>query len=334
MPDTKNLSYAGAVNEALRQILDDDPKALVFGEDVAAPGGVFGVTKGLQKTFGRRVFDTPISESAILGGAVGSALFGMRPIVEIMWADFTLVAFDQLVNQAANVRYVSQGALTAPITVRMQQGSAPGACAQHSQSLEALFAHIPGLQVCMPATHQDAYDLLLTAAASPDPTIVIENRTLYHRDKQPVTLGGPVAPLGGAVVRREGTALTAVTWGAMQFQVLEAADALASRGIDIEVIDARWLRPLDMGHILSSVARTRRLAVIHEAHTIGGVGAEIVAAVAAAGIELDQPPLRIGTPDARIPAAPSLAQALIPNADRIIREIDSAFAAHAAKVSV
>lgn len=332
MPSTMNLSYAGAVNEALRRILGEDPKALVFGEDVAAPGGVFGVTKGLQKTFGERVFDTPISESAILGGAIGSALFGMRPVVEIMWADFTLVAFDQLVNQAANVRYVSRGALTAPITVRMQQGSAPGACAQHSQSLEALFAHIPGLQVCMPTTHQDAYDLLLTAAASPDPTIVIENRTLYHREKRPVTIGGPVKPLGDAAVRREGSALTAVTWGAMQFQVLEAADVLASRGIDIEVIDARWLRPLDMTNILSSVARTRGLAVIHEAHTVGGIGAEILAAVASTGIKLTQPPLRIGAPDARIPAAPSLMQALIPDTDRVVREIESVFTELTSKV--
>ncbi|RJO70093.1 acetoin dehydrogenase [Nocardia panacis] len=320
------LTYAGAVNEALRRILTEDPKALVFGEDVAAPGGVFGVTKGLQRSFGARVFDTPISESAILGGAIGAALFGMRPVVEIMWADFTLVAFDQLVNQAANIRYVSRGELTAPITVRMQQGSAPGACAQHSQSLEALFAHIPGLRVCMPATHQDAYDLLLTAAATADPTIVIENRTLYHRDRQPVELGRPVQPLGQAAVRRAGSALTVITWGAMQFQVLAAAETLAARGIDIEVIDARWLRPLDMSAILASVAKTRRLAVVHEAHTTGGLGAEIIASVVSAGIMLDQPPIRIGTPDARIPAAPSLAAALIPDAARIVAAIERVFA--------
>lgn len=191
MPDLKELTYAGAVNHALRTALRADDRTLVFGEDVAAPGGVFGVTKGLQREFGDRVFDTPISESAILGGAIGSSMFGMRPIVEIMWADFTLVAFDQIVNQAANIRYVSQGRLSAPITVRMQQGSAPGACAQHSQSLEALFAHIPGLRVCMPATAQDAHDLLLTSFDTADPTIVIENRTLYHQDKQVVDLDAP-----------------------------------------------------------------------------------------------------------------------------------------------
>ncbi|MDH6282697.1 alpha-ketoacid dehydrogenase subunit beta [Prescottella agglutinans] len=332
MPDTKNLTYAGAVNEALRRALTEDPTTLVFGEDVAAPGGVFGVTKGLRKAFGDRVFDTPISESAILGGAIGSAMFGRRPVVEIMWADFSLVALDQLVNQAANVRYVSEGVLTAPITVRTQQGSAPGACAQHSQSLEALFAHVPGLQVCMPATAQDAHDLLLTAIRSDDPTIVIENRTLYHGAKAPVALGGPALPLGGAVTRRPGTTMTVVTWGAMQFRVLEAADALAAKGIDLEVIDARWLRPLDTGAIKRSVQRTGRLAVVHEAHTFAGLGAEVVADVVCSGVELRRPPLRIGAPAARIPAAPSLVDAIVPTAERIVAEIESALVAEGAAV--
>ncbi|WP_430333141.1 alpha-ketoacid dehydrogenase subunit beta [Rhodococcus sp. ACT016] len=324
MPDIKNLTYAGAVNEALRRALTEDPTTLVFGEDVAAPGGVFGVTKGLRKAFGDRVFDTPISESAILGGAIGSAMFGRRPIVEIMWADFSLVALDQLVNQAANIRYVSEGVLSAPITVRTQQGSAPGACAQHSQSLEALFAHVPGLQVCMPATAQDAHDLLLTAIRSDDPTIVIENRTLYHGAKAPLAVGGPVLPLGGAVTRRPGTTMTVVTWGAMQFRVLEAADALAAKGIDLEVIDARWLRPLDTGAIKRSVQRTGRLAVVHEAHTFAGLGAEVVADVVCSGVDLRQPPLRIGAPPARIPAAPSLVDAVVPTTERIVAEIEAA----------
>lgn len=321
MPETKKLSYAESVNAALRRALAERPEALLFGEDVGAPGGVFGVTKGLRREFGDRVFDTPISESAILGGAVGAAMFGRRPIAEIMWADFSLVAFDQLVNQAANIRYVSRGALSAPLTVRTQQGNAPGACAQHSQSLEALFAHVPGLRVCLPATHQDAYDLLLSAIWCDDPVIVIENRTLYHAGKQEVQLGGEVQPVGGAAVRRPGRDVTVLTWGALQHRVLEAAERLAADGIDAEVIDARWVRPLDLDTVLDSVRRTGRLVVAHEAHTVGGVGGEVVAAVAEAGVPLRCPPVRVGTPDARIPAAPGLAAAVIPSAEVIAEAV-------------
>ncbi|MGP3960928.1 alpha-ketoacid dehydrogenase subunit beta [Nonomuraea sp. 3N208] len=318
MPEqTKRLSYAEAVNAALRRALEERPETLLFGEDVAAPGGVFGVTKGLRKQFGDRVFDTPISESAILGGAIGAAMFGRRPIAEIMWADFSLVALDQVVNQAANVRYVSRGLLGAPITVRTQQGSAPGACAQHSQSLEAFFAHVPGLRVCMPATHQDAYDLLLSAIWSDDPVIVIENRTLYHAGKQDVRLGGDVPPVGGAAVRRPGSDVTVLTWGAVQQEVLAAAERLSVQGIETEVLDARWIRPLDLEAVLGSLARTGRLVVVHEAHTTGGVGGEVVAAVAEAGVPLRSAPIRVGAPPVRIPAAPSLAQAVIPSADVI-----------------
>ncbi len=246
---------------------------------------------------------------------------GRRPIAEIMWIDFSLVALDQLINQAANVRYVSRGRLTAPITVRTQQGSAPGACAQHSQNLEAIFAHIPGLQVVLPATSQDAYDLLLAAVASDDPTIVIENRTLYHAGRSPVNVGGAVSPIGRAATRRAGSDVTIVTWGAIQQRVLEAAGALAARGIEAEIIDLRWLRPLDRGAILASVERTRRLVVVHEAHVTGGFGAEVTAIVAESGIPLRAAPVRVGAPDARIPAAPSLVVAVIPSVDRIERTV-------------
>ncbi len=316
-----DLTYAQAVNSALWRSLEERPEALCFGEDLARPGGVFGVTKGLHRQFGDRVFDTPISEAAILGGAIGAAMFGMRPIVEIMWADFFLVALDQIVNQAANVRYISRGAVTAPITVRTQQGSAPGACAQHSQSLEAFFAHVPGIQVCMPATHQDAYDLLLAAVWSDDPVVVIENRTLYHGDHAAVRLGGDVQPVGRAEVRRPGTDVTLVTWGSMQFRALEAADAVAAVGIDVEIIDARWLRPFDTATVLNSVERTGRLIVAHEAHTVGGFGAEVVATVAESGVALRSAPIRVGTPPVRIPAAPSLAQAAVPSSETIHRAI-------------
>lgn len=319
----KNLTYAESVNAALARALEERPEALLFGEDVAVPGGVFGVTKGLRKRFGERVFDTPISESAILGGAVGSAMFGRRPIVEIMWADFALVAFDQVVNQAANVRYISRGALGAPLTIRTQQGNAPGACAQHSQSLEALFAHIPGIRVCMPTTNQDAYELLLSAIWSEDPTVVIENRTLYHGAKQPVRLGGPVQPVGGSEPRRRGSDLTVVTWGSMQHQVLAAAERAAAEGIEAEVIDARWIRPLDLDGVLTSVQRTGRLLVVHEAHTTGGVGAEIVSRVTESGVRLSSPPVRLGALESRIPAAVHLAARVLPGHDDILAAMRS-----------
>ncbi len=307
-----SLTYAQSVNAALKRALTDIPETLLFGEDVGVPGGVFGVTKGLTSAFGNRVFDTPISESAILGGAVGAALMGRRPIVEIMWADFSLVALDQIINQAANVRYVSRGRLTAPITIRTQQGTAPGACAQHSQSLEALFAHIPGLVVGMPATSQDAHDMLLSAIHCDDPTIVIENRSLYHGARTEVTIDGPVEPVGGSRVRRNGTDVTLVTWGALSSTASEAADDLAADGIQTEVIDMRWLRPLDMPAVLDSLRKTRRLVVLHEAHTVGGLGAEIVAAVAESDVRLDAAPIRIGMAPTRIPAAPSLLGAVLP----------------------
>jgi len=323
MPE-KKMSYAEAVNHALRRALDEDDTTLLFGEDVGVPGGVFGVTKGLHAQFGDRVFDTPISESAILGGAIGAALVGRRPIVEIMWADFTLVALDQIVNQAANVRYINRGSLSAPITIRTQQGSAPGACAQHSQNLEAVFAHIPGIHVCMPATHQDAYDLLLTSIRSDDPTIVIENRTLYHGNKQLVTVGERIDPIGGAVTRRRGHDVTVTTWGSMQTRALDAAALLSQEGVSVEVIDMRWLRPLDIDAVARSVARTGRLLVVHEAHQFAGLGAEVVAAIAELSVPLKAPPRRIATPDARIPSAPALLAALIPDEATIatgIREV-------------
>ncbi|MDV8071467.1 transketolase C-terminal domain-containing protein [Rhodococcus sp. IEGM 1366] len=323
MPDIteKSLTFAESVNRALRRAMNEDPTTLLFGEDVGIPGGVFGVTKGLHKQFGNRVFDTPISEAAILGGAVGAALVGRRPIVEIMWADFSLVALDQIVNQAANVRYISQGKLRAPITIRTQQGSGPGACAQHSQNLEALFAHIPGLQVCIPATHQDAYDLLLTSIHSDDPTIVIENRNLYHGTKNTVQLDGAIEPIGGATLRRRGDDITIATWGAIQYEVITAAEKLEEEGISVEVIDMRWMRPFDIDTVADSVTRTGHLMVVHEAHEFAGMGAELVASIVERGTRLVQPPVRIGMPDVRIPAAPTLLAAVVPNSSRIENRI-------------
>ncbi|MCG5212871.1 transketolase C-terminal domain-containing protein [Streptosporangium soli] len=324
MPDlveARELSYGEAVNAALHRLMAELPETLVYGEDVGVPGGVFGVTRGLRKRHGDRVFDTPISESAILGSAVGAAMMGRRPIVEIMWADFSLVALDQIVNQAANVRYVSGGRLSAPMTIRTQQGNAPGACAQHSQCLEALFLHVPGLRVVMPSTPQDAYDLLVTAVHCDDPVLVVENRTLYSGPKERVRVGGPVLPLGGARIRRAGWDVTIVTWGAITQRVLEAAEALAREGIEAEVLETPWLNPFDTEAVVESARRTRRLVVVHEANVTGGFGAEVVARVAGAGVPLLAPPVRIGTPDVRMPAAQVLARALVPDSARITAEV-------------
>lgn len=315
------MSYQEAIGAALRRCLEEVPEALLYGEDVALPGGVFGVTRGLRDRFGSRVFDTPISESAILGSAIGAAMFGVRPIVEIMWIDFSLVALDQIVNQLANVRYVSRGALSAPVVIRTQQGTAPGACAQHSQSLEALFLHIPGLRVCMPRTPQDAYDALLTAIRLDDPVLVIENRTLYLGAKEPVRVNDPPAPAGSAHRRREGTDVTVVTWGAITARVLEAASALAEDGVHTEVIETPWLNPFPTDYVVESVRRTGRLAVVHEANRTGGFGAEVVARVAESGVQLRSPSARIALPDVRVPAAETLMRSLVPDAARIHRDL-------------
>ncbi|MWA03580.1 acetoin dehydrogenase [Actinomadura sp. LD22] len=319
--ETRKLKYGEAVNAALARVLAELPETLLYGEDVGKPGGVFGVTRGLRRRFGDRVFDTPISEAAILGSAVGAALMGARPIVEIMWADFSLVALDQLVNQAANARYVSRGTAPAPITVRTQQGNAPGACAQHSQSLEALFLHVPGLRLVMPRTPQDAHDAVVAAVHADDPVIIVENRSLYFGEKAEVELGGPARPMGWSHLRRPGRDVTVVSWGAVAAQALEAADALAADGIEAEVVELTWLNPADMDAVLGSLARTRRLAVVHEANTTGGFGAEIVARAVEAGTGLDAAPVRIGAPDVRIPAAPVLAEALLPSAAGIAARI-------------
>lgn len=316
---TVQLSFAKAVNAALRRALAELPDTILYGEDLAKPGGVFGVTRNLQAEAGAlRVFDTPISETAMLGAAVGAAMTGLRPIVEIMWIDFSLVAMDQIVNQAANVRYVSAGRLTAPLTIRTQQGASPGSCAQHSQNLEALYAHVPGLRVGIPATAQDAYSMLLAAIHCDDPTLVIENRTLYHGAEQDVVVDGPVEAAAGAHIARPGRDLTIVTWGAMLHQALAAADQLQAEGISAEVVNARWIAPFDWPTLMASVRRTRHLLVVHEANVTGGFGAEIGMRVQAELFgQLAAPVQRLGVDDCRMPAAPQLQAALIPDAARI-----------------
>jgi 2-oxoisovalerate dehydrogenase E1 component len=313
--EPRSMSYIQAVNEALTRELETRPEVVVYGEDVGQAGGIFGASRNLLKTYGaERVFDTPISESAILGSAVGAALMGMKPIVEIMWADFLLVALDQLINQAANIRYVTAGRSSVPLVVRTQQGATPGSCAQHSQSLEALLAHIPGLRIALPATPQDAYDILRAAVASPDPCILFEARGLYQ-SSGPVRTSGPIQPIGKAIVRRHGTAAAIVTWGTMLGAALEAADAIKNVG----VLDLRWLSPLDEDALRQAVTEAGgRVVVAHEANLTGGFGAEIVARLhELLGDRLPLKIKRVGSPDIRMPAAPALAQQLLPNAEKI-----------------
>ncbi|MGY3078153.1 2-oxoisovalerate dehydrogenase E1 component [Bradyrhizobium sp. LM6.10] len=250
------LTYQQAVNEALRDELNERPEVLVFGEDVGFAGGIFGCTRNLQREFGEdRVFDTPIAEASILGAAVGASMCGLRPVAEIMWMDFLLVALDQLVNQAANVRYVTQGKSSAPMVVRLQQGATPGSCAQHSQCLEAFLAHVPGLKVGMPSTPQDAYDMLRAAVADNDPCIIIESRALYQTKGQ---VTKTISKLGSAQLRRGGSDVAIITWGAIANRAEEAAQILSAKGVHAAVLDLRWIAPLDETQLISVVKTVQR----------------------------------------------------------------------------
>lgn len=326
------MTFAEAVNAALRAELESDPRTLVYGEDCGNAGGIFGATKRLQRDFGaERVFDTPIAENAILGSAVGAALSGLRPIVEIMWADFLFVAFDQLINQAANVRYVTEGRSSAPMVVRMQQGATPGSCSQHSQSIEAILAHVPGLKVALAATPQDAYALLRAAAADPDPCIVIEARSLYQMKGQ-VQLSEGAESVGAARLHRKGADAAIVTWGPMLHHALAAAAQLAESGVEVSVLDLRWLSPLDEAALQEVVKQSGgRVLVVHEAVRNGGFGAEVAMRIVEA-CEGSSPVTvrRLATPDVRIPASPLLQAALLPGVEGIVAAVRDLLASKSA----
>jgi len=293
---------------------------------VAAPGGVFGVTRGLADEFGDRVFDTPISENAILGAALGASLVGRRPIVEIMWADFLFVGLDQLVNGAANVRWLTEGRMTAPLTVRTQQGALTSSSAQHSRCVEAMLCHVPGLKVGMPSNPADAYAMLLAAIADDDPAIVIEHRAIYDQ-RGAIDADAPVEAAAGARVVRQGTDVTVVALSRMVGVALRAAELLAGEGIDVEVVDPRWLSPFDWTAVEASIAKTTRLVVVHEAVRTCGFGAEVAALAAERGFwHLDGPVVRVTAPDCPKPSAPSLEAVAIPDAERVARGIRRAMA--------
>lgn len=319
---TTSLRYIQAVQAAMRWALESRDDTLIFGEDVAKPGGPFGATKGLYEAFGEnRIFDTAISETAMLGMALGAAMTGYRPVVEIMYADFMFVAMDQLVNQIANTRYVSEGRWGAPLVVRTQQGTSPGACAQHSHSIEAYLVHTPGLRVAAPATADDAYQMNRTAITIDDPVVVVEARMLYPNAGD-VALDAPIQPMGGARVARAGSDATLVTWSTGMPLCLAAAEQLAAEGVEIEVVDLRWLNPLDIETVVASIGKTGRAAVVHEANLTGGLGGEIVARASEALFgALRAPILRVATPDIPMPAAPSLQAAAIPDVARVVATV-------------
>jgi pyruvate/2-oxoglutarate/acetoin dehydrogenase E1 component len=312
--------YAEALRDALRLEMLRDPRVLVMGEDIAEHGGAFQVTAGMLAEFGpERIRQTPISEIGIVGTGVGAALTGLRPVVELMYIDFAGLAIDQIVNQAAQNRFMFGGQARVPLVIRTQGGSGRGNAAQHSKSLEAWFTHVAGLKVVMPATPADAKGLLTAAIRDDDPVMFIEHKLLY-RTKGPVPQGEYVVPLGKADVKRQGSDLTIVTWSREVLFALEAATQLAAEGVDAEVIDLRTLVPLDRETILASVRKTRRLLVVHEAIKRGGYGGEIAALVAEEAFDdLDAPPRRLAGVETPIPYAAHLERGVIPQVEDIVR---------------
>lgn len=315
--DAEIFKTMDAVRLALERELESDTSVFVAGVDVGAGGNVFGLTRGFADRWPDRVTDTPISETAVMGLAVGGAMGGLRPVVELMYLDFIGVCFDQLLNQAAKLHFMTGGKATLPLTVRTQFGAGRSSGSQHSQSLEALLAHIPGLTVVMPSTPWETYGLLRTAIQDPNPVIFIENRLLYGM-KGPKPPEDLRVPLGKARVVREGTRVTLVSYSRMLHDCLAAAEDLADEGIDVEVIDLRTIAPLDRDTILTSVRKTSRLVVAHEAVRDFGVGAEIVATVADEAFWcLDAPLQRIGVAATPAPYAPNLEKIWLPDRERI-----------------
>ena len=317
---TRTITYRDALREALAQEMRRDPDVLLVGEDIGQYGGVFKVTLGLLEEFGpQRVVQTPIAEAGFVGAAIGAAMYGRRPIVELMFMDFALVASDQLLNQAAKMRFISGDDWRVPLTIRTQQGVGVGTAAQHSQCLEALFAHIPGFAVALPATPADAKGLLTTAIRSDDPCIVIEHKALYAI-KGEVPEGDHAVPFGEAAVRREGGDLTIVSYSRTVRTALDAAEELSSQGVEATVIDLRTVAPIDWNTITDSVRKTRRLLVAHEGHRRVGVGAEIAAEIASRCWDVLKAPIaRVCGLDIPVPYAAGLEHAWLPQPEDIVR---------------
>ena len=318
------MNFAQALNDAHRVEMTRDPNIYVAGEDVGTYGGIFGVTAGLMNDFGaKRVRDTPITESAIVGTAVGAAVGGLRPVVELMFVDFIGVALDQLYNQAAKMKYMFGGKAKIPMVVRAACGAGIGAAAQHSQCLEAWFMHVPGLKVVMPSTPADAKGLLISSIRDDNPVVFLEHKMLYGVEGE-VPAGEYLVPLGKADIKRAGTDVTVVATARMVHNALEAAEKLAGEGISVEVVDPRTLSPLDEDTILDSVRKTHRLVIVHEEVKFAGSGAEIAALAAEKAFDyLDAPILRVAAPFTPVPFSMALETEFIPSADKIIAAVKS-----------
>ncbi|MEU1430131.1 alpha-ketoacid dehydrogenase subunit beta [Nocardia sp. NPDC005746] len=318
-------TYREAVREALREALIRDERVFLMGEDVGAYGGCFGVSRGLLDEFGpERVRDTPLSESAFVGAGIGAALGGLRPIVEIMTVNFSLLALDQILNNAATLRHMSGGQLGVPLVIRMATGAGRQLGAQHSHSLEAFYAHIPGLRVLSPATVADARGMLWTALQDPDPVLIFEPIALYNSEGELPSDAGAV-DIDAAVIRRSGTDATLVSYGGALRVAEAAAEQLAGEGISAEVIDLRTLRPLDEATVLASIARTHRLIVVDEGWRSVGIAAEIAARAAENGYYLlDAPIARVCTAEVPIPYARQLEEAALPRPDIVAEAVRKA----------
>ena len=316
---SKELTYLEAIREALIEEMRRDPKVFVLGEDVGAYGGAFGVTQGLFDEFGEmRVIDTPISESAIVGISIGAAMRGYRPVAEMQFADFISCGFDQIVNQAATLRYRYGGRTSVPIVVRAPSGGGVSGGLYHSQNPEAWFIHRPGLKVVAPSTAYDAKGLLKAAIRDDNPVVYFEHKFLYRRAKGPVPEGDEIVPIGVAAMRREGDDATLITYGAMVTPSLEAAERLSKDGVEVEVIDLRSLLPFDKDAILASVEKTSRALIVHEDVKTLGIGAELSAVITEERFaSLDAPVMRVTYPDTHAPFSHVLEHANLPNVDTI-----------------
>ncbi|MDR3264496.1 MAG: alpha-ketoacid dehydrogenase subunit beta [Synergistaceae bacterium] len=317
----KNITFSQATLEAMDEEMSRDPSVFVMGEDIARQGGIFGQFKGLPDKFGDRVKDTPISETAIVGAAVGAALSGMRPVADMHFADFVGVCMDEIFNQMAKVHYMFGAQKTVPLVLRAPDGIINQAAAQHSQCVEAWFAHIPGLKVVIPSNPADAKGLLKAAIRDENPVIYFEHKGLFPM-KGDVPEGEHLVEIGKARVDREGSDLTIVSWSMMMHHAAKAADKLASEGVSVELIDLRSVSPWDRETVLKSVAKTGRLCVAQEAVKQGGFGAEVVATVAEEALEyLDAPVVRVGAPFTPVPFARPLEQAYRVTADTIYNAV-------------
>lgn len=320
----REITMAQALNEALKEEMARDERVFLMGEDIGEYGGIFKVTKDLIGQFGpERVRDTPISEAGFIGAGVGAAMTGRIPIIEIMWIDFTAVAMDQIINQAAKMKYMSGGQTSVPLVIRTQGGGGRGNGAQHSQSLETLFAHIPGLKVVAPSTPYDAKGLLKAAIREPGPVIFIENKMMYNK-KGHVPEEPYVLPLGKADVKRQGGDVTLISLSRMVDVSLEAADKLKEEGISAEVIDLRTLNPLDEETLLASIRKTMRAVIVHESTRSFGWGAEVCSLLQEKAFDyLDAPILRVATHDVPLPYNRNLERQAMPQADDVLHAVRS-----------